>query len=157
MLRMFYHGFKCFSCVFASISDACISVSSDFRGMLQMLYLDISKVDRVLHLSPRFLLPRLGVSSFSRRWLGIRRPLSLFSMLVMFGAARAPHGRVKPRGKRTMYARPGASETDNFILRSSRMLLPSGPVEKICMYENPPVTVMTQSNWTASSQKTKCS
>ena len=40
--------------------------------MLQV-YLDVSKVDRVLHLTPRFLLPRLGVSFFFRRQLGIRR------------------------------------------------------------------------------------
>jgi hypothetical protein len=31
--------------------------------MLQVLHLDVSKVDRVLHLSHRFLLPRFGVSS----------------------------------------------------------------------------------------------
>jgi len=39
-----------------------LNVSSVFRRMLQVLYLDVSKVDRVLHV-PRFLLPRLGVSS----------------------------------------------------------------------------------------------
>jgi hypothetical protein len=27
------------------------------------LHMDVSKIDRVLHLSPRFLLPHLGVSS----------------------------------------------------------------------------------------------
>jgi hypothetical protein len=31
--------------------------------MLQVLHLDVSKVDQVLHLSPHFLPPRLGVSS----------------------------------------------------------------------------------------------
>jgi hypothetical protein len=46
---------KCFSCVFASVSSA--------LRMLYLLHLDFSKVDRILHLLPRFLLPRLGVSS----------------------------------------------------------------------------------------------
>jgi hypothetical protein len=54
------------------------------------LHLNISKVDRMLHLPPRLLLPRLGVSSSSRRRLGIRRLLPLFSMLATHGAAR-PH------------------------------------------------------------------
>jgi hypothetical protein len=67
------------------------SISSAFSRMLQFLHLNVLKVkvDRVLHLRPRFLLPRLGVSSSSFwRWLGIRRPLLLFSMLVIFGTAR---------------------------------------------------------------------
>jgi hypothetical protein len=54
--------------------------------MLQVLHPNISKVDRVLRICLCFfLLPhlRLGVSSSSsRRWLGIRCPLSLFWMLV---------------------------------------------------------------------------
>jgi hypothetical protein len=43
--------------------------------MLQVLHLDVSKVDRVLQiisLPPCLQLPRLGVSTFSRRRLGIR-------------------------------------------------------------------------------------
>ena len=40
-----------------------LNVSSVFKRMLQVLYLDVSKLDRVLHLPHRFLLPRLGVSS----------------------------------------------------------------------------------------------
>jgi hypothetical protein len=60
--------------------------------MLQVLHLNVSKVDRVLHLSPRFLLPRLGVSdSSSWRRLGIRRPLP-FSILVTFGVAWVSYG-----------------------------------------------------------------
>ena len=94
-----------------------------------MLYLDISKVDRMLHLSPRFLLPHLGVSSSSQRWLGIRCPISPFSMFVMFGGGAGTTW-ARETARETDYVRPGASETDNFILRSSRMLLPSGPVEK---------------------------
>ena len=42
--------FKCFSRVFASVSDAHSSVSSVFFCMLQVLDLDISKVYRVLHM-----------------------------------------------------------------------------------------------------------
>ena len=68
--------------------------------MLQVLHLNVSKVDRVLHLPPRFLLPRLGVSSSSRHRLGMRRSLSLFPMMVTFGAVQAPRG----RGKRTANA-----------------------------------------------------
>jgi hypothetical protein len=44
------------------------------------------------------LLSRLGVSSSSRRWLGIRRLLSVFSMLVVFGAAQAQRGHTKRWG-----------------------------------------------------------
>jgi hypothetical protein len=40
--------------------------------MLQVLHLNVSKVDQVLHLPPRFLLSRLGVfSSSSLRRLGV--------------------------------------------------------------------------------------
>jgi hypothetical protein len=57
-----------------------------------VLHLNVSKVDRVLRLPPRFLLPRLGVSSTSsRRLLGIRRPLP-FSMLVTFEVAWVSYG-----------------------------------------------------------------
>jgi hypothetical protein len=76
------------------------SVSSVFRHMLQLLHLYVSKVERVLPL-----LPRLSVSS-SRRRLGIRRPLPLFSMLVTFGVVQTLRGRVKWHGKRTVSAGP---------------------------------------------------
>jgi hypothetical protein len=36
------------------------SVSSTFKGMLQVLHLNVSKVDQILHLPPRFLLSRPG-------------------------------------------------------------------------------------------------
>jgi hypothetical protein len=40
-----------------------IHVSSvSFRRMLQVLHLDVSKVDRMLYFSSHLLLPRLGVS-----------------------------------------------------------------------------------------------
>jgi hypothetical protein len=63
-----------------------------FRCVLQVLRLDVSKVDRVLHLPPHFLLPRLDFSPSSRRRLGIRRSLSLFSMLVVFRAVQTRVG-----------------------------------------------------------------
>jgi hypothetical protein len=56
MLRM------CCNC-FQVFQTHALNVSSVFRRMLQVLYLDVSKVDRVLHFPPRFLLPRLGVFS----------------------------------------------------------------------------------------------
>jgi hypothetical protein len=42
--------------------------------MLQVLHLDVLKVDRVLHLPPRFLLPHIGVSSSwaARPRVGVR-------------------------------------------------------------------------------------
>jgi hypothetical protein len=51
------------------------SISSVLGHMLQVLHLDVLKVDQVLQiisLPPCFQLPRLGVSTFSRRRLGIR-------------------------------------------------------------------------------------
>jgi hypothetical protein len=49
------------------------SVLSAFRCMLQVLYPNVWKVDWVLYLRPRLLLPRLDVSSSSSwRRLGIR-------------------------------------------------------------------------------------
>jgi hypothetical protein len=55
--------FKCFMCFFQVFQMHVSNVSSVFIRMLQVLYLDVSKVDRVLHLSPRLLLSRFGVSS----------------------------------------------------------------------------------------------
>jgi hypothetical protein len=64
--------FKCFFQVFLQVFQMHVSsVSSTFGCMLQMLHLDILKVDRVLHLPPRFLLFHLDVSS-SGTGLGIR-------------------------------------------------------------------------------------
>jgi hypothetical protein len=59
--------FKCFSGVFASISDACFKCFMVFRRMLQLLHLNVSKLDQMLHLSPRLLLPRLGARHGSKR------------------------------------------------------------------------------------------
>jgi hypothetical protein len=43
--------FKCFSGVFKVFQKHVSSVSTVFRYMLQLLYLDVSKIDRVLYLS----------------------------------------------------------------------------------------------------------
>jgi len=64
----------------SSSSDTLVLVPDNIEG---------SKVDRVLYLSSRFMLPRLGVSSFSRRRQGIHRPLLLFVDVGDVGAARA--------------------------------------------------------------------
>jgi hypothetical protein len=76
------------------------NVSSAFRLILQLLHLDISKVDRVLHLFPRFLLPSSVSSPPSRRRLGIRHPLRLFLDAGEVRGGVGPCGRVKSRGKR---------------------------------------------------------
>jgi hypothetical protein len=65
MLQVFYlnvvyvlQWFSSVSCVFLQVFQTYISsVLSVLRHILQVLYLDISKVDRVLHLPPRLLLP----------------------------------------------------------------------------------------------------
>jgi hypothetical protein len=65
MLHIFCNGFfKRFSGVFQTYIA---SVSTIFERILQLFYLDVSKVHRVLHLSSRLLLPRLDV--FSSFWM----------------------------------------------------------------------------------------
>jgi hypothetical protein len=60
MLQVFYldvayvlHGFHVFLQVFQMLVS---SISSDFKHILQVLHLDISKIDQMLHLPPYFLL-----------------------------------------------------------------------------------------------------
>ena len=91
----------CFRCMFLQVFQMHVSSFSDacFK-FFHVLHLNVLKVNRMLHLPPRLLLSRLGVSS-SRRQLGIRRLLPLLSMLVRFGAARASCGHAKLREKRT--------------------------------------------------------
>jgi hypothetical protein len=116
MLRMFYNDFQVFLQVFQMHVSSVLSV---FRCILQVLCLDVSKVYRMLHLSPHFPLPRLSFSSSSWRRLGIHRPLPLSPMLMAFGAVGALHGCAKRGGKQTTRAsvrtprlsgRPGASK-----------------------------------------------
>jgi hypothetical protein len=60
---VFSNVFRCFYKCFRRM----LQVSIIFERMLQMFHLNILKVDRVLHLPPRLLLPRFGVSTSSRR------------------------------------------------------------------------------------------
>jgi hypothetical protein len=46
MLHMFAMALKCF----ASVSDICFKCFNYFKRMLQVFYLDIAKVDPVLHM-----------------------------------------------------------------------------------------------------------
>jgi hypothetical protein len=94
---MFYNGYRVFLRV---IQMHFSSISSAFRCMLKELRLDVSKVHRVLHIPPHFLLHRLGFSSSLRR-LGMRRLLPLFSMLVAFETVQILRGRMKRGGKQT--------------------------------------------------------
>jgi hypothetical protein len=48
MVTIFLSVFQVF---FLSVSEACFEYFNRFRRILQMLYFDVSKVDRVLHLS----------------------------------------------------------------------------------------------------------
>jgi hypothetical protein len=57
---VFTYFFQVFLQVFQTLV---LIVSSVFRRIFQVLYLDISKVDQVLRLPPRFLLPHLGIFS----------------------------------------------------------------------------------------------
>jgi hypothetical protein len=51
MLHMFAMVFKCFLAVFSQVFQTFVSsVSSVFFCMLQLLYLDVSKVDRMLRM-----------------------------------------------------------------------------------------------------------
>jgi hypothetical protein len=61
MLCMFYMVFKCFLDVFASVSDAYFKCFIYLQTYVASLHLDVSKVDRVLHLahsSPLIASPR---------------------------------------------------------------------------------------------------
>ena len=69
MLHIFSNDlFNRFSSIFTSVSDVRCKCFSCFERTLQISHLDVSKVDWVLHLLPRLLLPRLGVSSFFQCW-----------------------------------------------------------------------------------------
>jgi hypothetical protein len=100
MLRMFYNSFQVFLAIFVSVLDVCFKCFIRPQAYVLTVASEYFKSrSDVLDFPPRFLLPRLGVSSSSRHRLGIRRPLPHFSILVTFGAALAPCGRVKRREK----------------------------------------------------------
>jgi hypothetical protein len=56
---LFPSVFRCFYKCFRRM----LQVFQLFRTILQNFYLDVLKVDRVLHLTPRLLLPRIGACS----------------------------------------------------------------------------------------------
>jgi hypothetical protein len=94
----FTMAFKCFLYVFASVSDAC------FKYFIYLQTYVASVASACFKSRPDVVSP----SSFSATLpqcllllVPTRCPLSLFSMLVMFRAARAPRGRAKWRGKTT--------------------------------------------------------
>ena len=64
--------FKCFISMFSSVSTA-------FSRRLQLLFLDVSKADRVLCFPSRFFCCLASVSPPLRRWLGICRAPASFS------------------------------------------------------------------------------
>jgi hypothetical protein len=93
MLRMFYNCFSSVFHVFLQVFHMHISsVSSAFKCMLQMLHLDVLKLDRVASPSSLsaassrclLLLPALG---------GHLLPLPSLLDVVTFRAAQAPRGR----------------------------------------------------------------
>jgi hypothetical protein len=103
MLQVFYldvvyvcNSFKCFSGVFASVSDKYFKCFIVLRRMLQLLYLHISKLDRVLHLPPRLMLHRLGVKCGKRgrqRWSPLARavPMCMRERVAACEAATGGH------------------------------------------------------------------
>jgi hypothetical protein len=50
MLHIFAIVFKCFSGIFASVLDACFKCFICLFFILQLLHLDVLKIDRVLHM-----------------------------------------------------------------------------------------------------------
>jgi hypothetical protein len=56
-----YNGFKCFSDVLQMFQTYVSNVLFVLRRMLEVLHLNVLKVDQVLHITLRLLLPRLGV------------------------------------------------------------------------------------------------
>jgi hypothetical protein len=80
---MFHLFFKCFLGIFASVLDACFKYFICLQTYIASVASECFKSTLGVA-SPRLLLSCLGISS-SRRRLGIRRLLLLFSMLVTFG------------------------------------------------------------------------
>ena len=90
----FCNGFNCFSCVFASFSDACFKYFIWLQTYVASVACKCFK-SRSSVASPS------SSSAASPRCLLLRRLLPLLSMLVRFVAARASCGHAKLREKRT--------------------------------------------------------
>ena len=84
---MFYldNGFKCYSGLFCKCVQTHVSnVSFVFRHMLQLWHLDVSKLDRVLHLPPRLLCYLASVSGTRKRR---RSPLTWMGLTCLWAGA----------------------------------------------------------------------
>jgi hypothetical protein len=77
MWCMFLQCFKCFSDVFASISDTCFKYFICLQTYVASVAFECFKSRSMLHFPPRFLLSRLGVSSSWQGRLGICRLVTL--------------------------------------------------------------------------------
>ena len=75
MLRIFFAMVSSAIQVFLQVFQMHVSSVLSAR-MLQVLHLNVSKVDRVLHLTHRLLLPRLGVSSSRASWASVASSLT---------------------------------------------------------------------------------
>jgi hypothetical protein len=102
MLRVVAMVFKCISGFFQVFQNHVSSVSVVFRRMLQLLFLDVSKVDRVLHLfsppSAASSLPKptrhpYDSTAGSFQIGGVARPSPLVTWAV-----RTPHAARNERG-----------------------------------------------------------
>jgi hypothetical protein len=104
----FYNDFKCFSGVFVSVSDTC------FKCFIYLQTYVASVASECFNSRSGVASPSSPSAASPRCLLLLSAPaghpslLPLFSMLVTFGVAWAPYGRVKRREKR---GRPGASKT----------------------------------------------
>ena len=80
--------FKCFSCVFANVSDACFKCFICLKTYIAFGCFKsrsgVASSSSLFAALPRCLLLLLPAPA------GIRRPLPLFSMLVMFGGGTSP-------------------------------------------------------------------
>jgi hypothetical protein len=69
-----YNGFQVFSCIFTSVSDACLKCFICLQTYVTIVASGCFQSRSMLHLPPRFLLSRLGVTFSFRPLLGICYP-----------------------------------------------------------------------------------
>jgi hypothetical protein len=109
--------FKCFHVFFFEVFQKYISsVSTAFRRMLQLLYLDVLKVDQVCDISP----PHLLLHHLSRRRQAIHTTLLLGpseseALLLLLGRRQACMERETECSTRASGVHLDASTTDNLI------------------------------------------
>jgi hypothetical protein len=88
----------CFTMVFMCFCKCCRCMFQVFH-LLQVLHLDVSKLDEVFHLPPRFLMPRLGVSSSFPASSGHLSPPPPLLDASVVRSSRGPAWCAKWRGK----------------------------------------------------------